>query len=79
MKVGEKLYIKTDDGKITLPDSIEFSERMVLYRRGILEPPKPREIELNAQIMPSTDTLKPVRVRWKASGALPILLKGLGL
>ncbi|MFK0731028.1 MAG: ATP-binding protein, partial [Gloeotrichia echinulata HAB0833] len=74
MKVGEKLYIKTDDGKITLPDSIEFSERMVLYRRGILEPPKPREIELNAQIMPSTDTLKPVRVRWKAAGALTIQL-----
>jgi hypothetical protein len=74
MKVGEKLFIKTDDGKITLPDSIEFSERMVLYRRGILEPPKPREIELNAQVMPSTDTLKPVRVRWKASGALIIQL-----
>lgn len=74
MKVGEKLFIKTDDGKITLPDSIEFSERMVLYRRGILEPPKPREIELNAQIMPSTDTLKPVRVRWKAAGALTIQL-----
>jgi hypothetical protein len=53
---------------------IEFSERMVLYRRGILEPPKPREIELNAQVMPSTDTLKPVRVRWKASGALIIQL-----
>ncbi|MBD2166422.1 ATP-binding protein [Calothrix membranacea FACHB-236] len=74
MKVGEKLYIKTDDGKITLPDSIEFSERMVLYRRGILEPPKPREIELNAQVMSSTDTLKPVRVRWKAAGALTIQL-----
>ncbi|MBD2302327.1 ATP-binding protein [Nostoc sp. FACHB-190] len=74
MKVGEKLFIKTDDGKITLPDSIEFSERMVLYRRGILEPPKPREIELNAQVMSSTDTLKPVRVRWKASGALTIKL-----
>lgn len=74
MKVGEKLFIKTDDGKFTLPDSIEFSERMVLYRRGILELPKPREIELNAQIMPSTDTLKPVRVRWKALGALTIKL-----
>lgn len=74
MKVGEKLFIKTDDGKITLPDSIEFSERMVLYRRGILELPKPREIELNAQVMPSSDTLKPVRVRWKASGALTIQL-----
>ncbi|MEH2362726.1 ATP-binding protein [Nostoc sp.] len=74
MKVGEKLFIKTDDGKITLPDSIEFSERMELYRRGILEPPKPREIELNAQVLSSTESVKPVRIRWKASGALAIKL-----
>lgn len=74
MKVGEKLFIKTDDGKITLPDSIEFSERMVLYRRGILELPKPREIELNAQVLSSTESVKPVRIRWKASGALTIKL-----
>ncbi|BAY49792.1 AAA family ATPase [Scytonema sp. HK-05] len=74
MKVGEKLFIKTDDGKFNLPDSIEFSERMVLYRRGILELPKPREIELNAQVMSSTESVKPVRVRWKASGALTIKL-----
>ncbi|MFN6478295.1 ATP-binding protein [Nostoc sp. DedQUE07] len=74
MKVGEKLFIKTDDGKITLPESIEFSERMELYRRGILEPPKPREIELNAQVLSSTESVKPVRIRWKASGALTIKL-----
>ncbi|ODG96207.1 AAA family ATPase [Nostoc sp. KVJ20] len=74
MKVGEKLFIKTDDGKFTLPDSIEFSERIELYRRGILEPPKPREIELNAQVLSSTESVKPVRIRWKASGALTIKL-----
>ncbi|MEA5554129.1 DUF499 domain-containing protein [Anabaena cylindrica UHCC 0172] len=74
MKVGEKVFIKTDDVKIVLPDSLEFSERIELYRRGILQPPKPREIELNAQVMSSTDQLKPVRVRWKASGALTIKL-----
>ncbi|GAA6614873.1 ATP-binding protein [Scytonema sp. NUACC26] len=74
MKVGEKVYVKTDDGKISLPDSIEFDHRMVLYRRGILELPKPREIELNAQVMSSTDRLKPVRVRWRALGALTIKL-----
>ena len=74
MKIGEKVFIKTDDLKIVLPDSIEFSERIELYRRGILQPPKPREIELNAQVMPSTDKLKPVRLRWKASGALTIKL-----
>ena len=74
IKIGEKLFIKTDDNKIVPPDSIEFSERIELYRRGILQPPKPREIELNAQVMSSTDKLKPVRLRWKASGALTIKL-----
>ena len=74
IKIGEKLFIKTDDNKIVPPDSIEFSEKIELYRRGILQPPKPREIELNAQVMPSTDKLKPVRLRWKASGALTIKL-----
>ncbi|MEA5574446.1 ATP-binding protein [Calothrix sp. UHCC 0171] len=74
MKVGEKVFIKSDDGKFTLPDTIEFSDRMVLYRRGILQLPKPREIELASQVMPSTDALKPVRIRWKATGALTIKL-----
>jgi hypothetical protein len=74
MKVGERLFIKTDDGNFTLPETIEFSERMVLYRRGILEPPKPKEVELSAQLMPSTEATKPVRVRWKAKGALTVSL-----
>jgi hypothetical protein len=69
MKVGEKVYLKTDD-TLSLPESIEFSARFILYRRGILQPPEPRVIELNAQVMPSTETEKPVRVRWKAKGAL---------
>lgn len=69
MKVGEKVYLKTDD-TLSLPESIEFSDRFILYRRGILQPPEPRVIELNAQVMPSTETEKPVRVRWKAKGAL---------
>jgi len=74
MKVGETVFIKTDNSQLTLPDTIEFSDRMVLYRRGILQPPLPREIELSAQIMSSTETAKPVRVRWKASGALSVKL-----
>ncbi|MEX0272045.1 hypothetical protein AB3R30_23250 [Leptolyngbyaceae cyanobacterium UHCC 1019] len=57
-----------------LPETIEFSDRMVLYRRGILEPPKPREVELNAQVMPSTEATKPLRVRWRAQGALTVSL-----
>jgi hypothetical protein len=73
MKVGEKVYIKTDvgaKGHSPLPETIKFSDRFILYRRGILQPPEPRIIELNAQLMPSTETEKLVRVRWKAKGAL---------
>ncbi|NEP60494.1 MAG: ATP-binding protein [Symploca sp. SIO2G7] len=73
LKVGERLFIKTE-GNFTLPEMLEFSERMVLYRRGILEPPKPKEVELSAQLMPSTEATKPVRVRWKAKGALTVSL-----
>ena len=69
MKVGEKVYIKTDN-KPSLPESIEFSDRIVLYRRGILQPPEPRVIELNAQVMSNSEAEKPVVVRWKAKGAL---------
>ncbi|MGV0028412.1 ATP-binding protein [Phormidesmis priestleyi] len=74
LKVGERVFIKTDLAPLIPPDNIEFSDRMVLHRRGILEPPKPREIEINAQVMPSTQPNKPVRVRWKASGALSVKL-----
>ncbi len=74
MKVGERLFIKTDDGKLTPPDTIEFSERMELYRRGIFQPPEPREIELSAQVMSSSGVDKTVRVRWRAKGALTVTL-----
>lgn len=74
LKVGEKVFIKTSDTLPALPDTIEFSDRMVLYRRGILELPKPREIELSAQVMPSTESTKPVRIRWRAQGALTVSL-----
>jgi hypothetical protein len=74
LKVGDRVFIKTDEGLPALPETIEFSDRMVLYRRGILELPKPREVELSAQVMPSTESVKPVRVRWRAQGALTISL-----
>lgn len=73
MKLGERLFIKTEDGLPSLPN-IEFSDNMVLYRRGILEPPAPKIIELNAQVMQSREVAKPVRVRWKAKGALTVTL-----
>ncbi|WP_319421481.1 ATP-binding protein [Pleurocapsa sp. FMAR1] len=73
MKVGEKVYIKSNvgaNGHSPSPESIEFSDRLILYRRGILQPPEPRVIELNAQVMPSSEEAKPIRIRWKAKGAL---------
>ncbi len=74
LKVGDRVFIKTDEGLPALPETIEFSDRMVLYRRGILEPPKPREVELSAQVMPSTESIKPVQVRWRVQGALTVSL-----
>jgi hypothetical protein len=79
MKVGERLFIKTDDSVLALPETIEFSDRASLYKRGILEPPAPKEVELSAQLMPSSAGVSPatsvlVRVRWKAKGALTVSL-----
>jgi Protein of unknown function (DUF499) len=74
MKVGERLFIKTDDTVLVLPETIEFSDRPILYRRGILEPPAPKLVEISAQLMPSAEAAKPVRVRWKAKGALSVSL-----
>lgn len=75
LKVGTKVYIRGDDGKLpNLPDMIEFSDRMELYRRGILKPPEPRVIELSAQVMPSNELAKPVNLRWRSQGALSVKL-----
>jgi len=74
LKAGEKVYIKTNEEAIAPPETIEFSDRMVLYRRGILEPPKPKEVELNAQLMSASTEEKPVSLRWKAQGALKVSL-----
>ncbi|MDB9369204.1 DUF499 domain-containing protein, partial [Nodularia spumigena CS-586/05] len=67
MKIGEKVFIHSSPSTVNSQQStvnsqlppIEFSERVELYRRGILQPPKPREIELNAQVKTSNDDLKP--------------------
>ena len=50
---------------------IEFSDRLELYRRGILKPPEPRAIELSAQIMTSSELTKPVRLRWRSPKTHP--------
>ena len=73
LKVGAKVYIRGDDGKLpSLPDTIEFSDRMELYRRGILKQPEPRVIELSAQVMPSSELAKTVNLRWRSQGALSV-------
>ncbi|MEI6065605.1 MAG: AAA family ATPase, partial [Pseudanabaena sp. ELA748] len=73
LKVGTKVYIRGDDGKLpNLPDTIEFSDRMELYRRGILKPPEPRVIELSAQVMTSNEPAKTVNLRWRSQGALSV-------
>lgn len=74
MKVGDRLFIQTDDTMLVLPETIEFSDRDHLYRRGILEPPVPKSVELSAQLMPSTEVEKTVRIRWKAKGSLTVSL-----
>jgi len=70
----ERFYIKTQNQPLVLPDALEFSDRFVLYRRGILEPPKPRTLELTYQLMSSSSGEKPVYVRWKADAALKVTL-----
>lgn len=74
LKVGDRVFIRSENDQIALPETIEFSDRMILYRRGILQPPQPRSIELSAQLMPSSEEKKPVRLRWRASGAIAIAL-----
>ncbi|MBD2429028.1 DUF499 domain-containing protein [Phormidium sp. FACHB-1136] len=73
MKVGERLYIKAD-GPLSLPDTIEFSDRMELYRRGILKPPEPRVIELDAQVLAGGGEERTAQVRWRAKEALKVSL-----
>jgi hypothetical protein len=73
MKVGERLYIKAD-GPLALPDTIEFSDRMELYRRGILKPPEPRVIELDAQVLAGGGEERTAQVRWRVKEAMKVSL-----
>jgi hypothetical protein len=74
LKFGDQLFIHEDGTVLAPPTMIEFSERMELYRRGLLERPKPKEIELNAQVLAGAGTEQKVRVRWRAKGALKVAL-----
>ena len=75
LKMGEQqFYIKTAEAPLVPPSNIEFSERMELYRRGILQPPEPRVIELSAQVIAGGGDAQKVEVRWRAREALKISL-----
>ena len=74
LKFGDQLFIHEPGTTLVPPQMIEFSERMELYRRGILERPKPKEVELNAQVLSGTGTDRSVQVRWRAKGALKVAL-----
>jgi Protein of unknown function (DUF499) len=74
LKMGDRLFIKVEGTNLVLPEILEFSERVELYRRGILKPPEPREIELSAQLMPGSGSARAVQVRWRARGALTLTL-----
>jgi hypothetical protein len=74
LQMGEQLYIKTDDAPLAAPSTIEFADRMELYRRGILKPPEPRVIELSAQVIAGGGDERKVQVRWRAKEALKVSL-----
>ncbi|MFZ9739070.1 MAG: ATP-binding protein, partial [Prochlorotrichaceae cyanobacterium] len=74
LRMGNQIFIKTTAQPLTPPGTIEFSERMELYRRGILKPPEPKDIELSAQVLPSGGIEQMVRVRWRAKGAVSVSL-----
>jgi hypothetical protein len=73
MKIGTSLYIKTDTPP-PVPETIEFSDRMELYRRGLLKPPEPRVVELDAQLLAGGTTERSVQVRWRAREAIRVSL-----
>jgi hypothetical protein len=80
LKLGNQVFIQVDNAPLSLPTTIEFSDRMELYRRGILEAPKPKEVELSAQVLASEDSeSQTARVRWRAKGALKVALYQAGV
>ncbi|WP_072619184.1 ATP-binding protein [Spirulina major] len=73
-KVADRVYIKTPENPSSRLEMVEFSDRVVLYRRGILEPPKPRVVEFFAEVRPASGDAKPVALRWRVREALSVSL-----
>jgi hypothetical protein len=73
LQVGDRVYIKQDKA-IPEPPPIEFSDRQTLYRRGILEPPKPREISLSYQLSGGEND-RTIELSWQAEEAISTRLE----
>ncbi len=73
LKYGAQVFIKQPNQPLSLPN-IEFSERLELYRRGILKPPEPKVIEFSVQVLPRSATEKTAQLKWRAKGAIATAL-----
>jgi hypothetical protein len=73
LKSGAQVFIKQPNQPLSLPN-IEFSDRLELYRRGILKPPEPKVIEFSVQVLPLSATEKTARLKWRAKGAISTAL-----
>lgn len=69
LKVGDRIYMKTPDNRLQLP-KIEFSDRQTLYRRGVLQLPKPRQVDVSYQLLGTSDTEQQVDLSWQAPEAI---------
>ncbi|MBV5261741.1 ATP-binding protein [Synechococcus moorigangaii CMS01] len=76
LKMGQQVYIAPlapQIGGNSLP-MIEFSERLEIYRRGILKPPEPKVIQFDVAVVPCNEVEKTARLIWKAKGAIAVAL-----
>jgi Protein of unknown function (DUF499) len=75
LKMGSRVFVKVGTTTPPLPTTIELSERQELYRRGILQPPEPRVVELDAFMQgKSSGQGYAACARWRASGAVSVTL-----
>ena len=74
LRMGKQLWIQQPNEALPPLPTLEFSDRLELYRRGILQPPEPKGIELDAQVLPGGDQERKVQVRWRAKGAIVVKL-----
>lgn len=74
LQVGDRRFVKAEGSELPPLPPIDFSEQAILYRRGILQPPEPRKVDLSAQVGQATGPQKPVQVRWRARGASSVTL-----